>query len=615
MKFLKLGITTKLLLTIIPLVVAPVLITGIVAYSVAEGSVTTLLNQAQINLARQAAERVSGAMRTAKTDLGIISSLPALSGYYYNKFYQLHSEAEINRKQVEKFFLELSRKSRLYYRICFVDRQGRKVVEITQAGPSGSRDALTPPMPLNLLDRKPGQPYISPTIITVNNSHRVMRLAQPIYNVWNNLSGFVLLELDFDELSRRILSLRVGRQGYPFVVDEKSVVRIHPQEQYLDKASDKLDLPSVEELIATMMDQGQGMASYFFGGKKVAAFTRVPDNGWVVAVTLPVGEFTEGVEVIKDRVFLIVVLSASFALGAGVFFSLFFVRPIRKLALATQVVSQGRLPRQIEPVANDELGSLTRSFNQMVRDLRSIQDELLKSEKLVSLGRLATGVAHEIRNPLNAMKVSAEVLRRKKKLGEGTEELLKVIYSEISHLEKFVTDFLSYSRQPPPRYTQVSVNQLLNDILDIPLGKAGNRQVRLDKRFAPGLPTIPMDPFQIERALLNVVTNSIEAMPNGGRLTVSTALASGAPEKGGEQEVRIEFLDTGVGIDAETLRNVFDPFFTTKDYGTGLGLALSEAIISAHGGSIRIESTPGEGSKVIITLPLRQDKANSEEAQ
>ncbi len=601
---MKLGITTKLMLIVIPLVVFPVLATGLMAYQAAEGIVTRLLNQAQINLAREIAERTTQNLQTARTDLGIISVLPAISSYYYNRFYNLFSEAEINRKKVEKFFLEIARKSPLYYRIAYVDPKGREVVNITQARKNAGRGFLRPPLPLKQLSHGNPRANVSSIIALSPGGHRVIRLARPLFDVWKKMSGVVVLELDLDRLSRRILSQRVGRKGYAFVVDNQGVVRVHPEPGYLGKTAVQLGLPSVAKLIRTMLVKRQGMASYRYRGRKIVAYTPIKANGWIVAVTLPVSEFTERVDVIKDRVGWVVLLAVSLALGAGTIFSLRFVRPIKKLAQATTVISEGRLPKQIEPVSKDELGSLTMSFNHMVKNLRRIQEELLKSAKLASLGRLATGVAHEIRNPLNAMKMAAEVLRRKRVGSRESDELVKLIYQEISHLEDFVANFLSYARQPPPRLTKMDVSQFVEDILQTTGPRIAEGGVNLEKRLDPDLPAVMIDPFQMERAVMNIISNALEAMPGGGRLTVSTSLSVALEDGRNGRQVEIQVADSGAGVSRESLRNIFDPFFTTKDQGTGLGLSLTRGIVEAHGGSIGVESTPGRGTTVMIFLPL-----------
>ncbi|MEW5722356.1 MAG: ATP-binding protein [Thermodesulfobacteriota bacterium] len=601
---MRLGITGKWLAVVLPLVVLPCLITGLLGYIAAEGIVTRLLNQAQISLAREIAEQIGRDFTASEADLQLIARLPVLEDYYYNRFYGLDSEAEISRKQVEEFFRDVARKSSLYHRISYLDQEGREV-----AGIEGGRIVETPglvrtmPFPRGLLAVDSPGTYISAVEAAGPDQPRVVRLAHPLFDVWNKLSGAVLLELDIDELSRRILARRVGLQGYAFVVDQTGRVLIHPENRHLGLRPDELEEPSVEVLIRTMLRERQGLDSYYYEGRKIAAFTEVPGRDWIIAVTLPVAEFKAHVLVIKKQVFQIVVAAGSLALVAGIIVSWHFLRPIKNLARATKVIAEGRLPQKVRFESSDELGALTSSFNRMVENLRFVQAELVKSEKLVSLGRLAAGVAHEIRNPLNTIKVALDVLRRRNEDNPNLMEFTGMIAEEVRRVDHFLSDFLSYARQPPLKPAPTNVNEMLEEILASHSTQAEERGVTLHKKLDPTLPPIPLDPFQMERAIINVVANALEAMDRGGRLTVSTKMVAGSGPNRDGAVLKLSISDTGPGLTQEELRNVFDPFYTTKELGTGLGLSLTQSIIESHQGRIQIESSPGQGTLVVITLP------------
>ncbi len=601
---MRLGITGKLLAIVVPLVVLPCLVTGLLGYIASEEIVTRLLNQAQISLAREIAEKINQDFKTCTADLKLISSLPVLKDYYYNKYYRLFSEAEISRKQVEGFFQDLARKSSLYHRISYLEPNGREVVSVRD-GQIVSRSEIRTSLPFikDIHTFSSERPYISDVLAGGPDGPRVVLLAEPLFDVWNQLSGVVLIELDIDELARRILARRVGREGYAFVVDEAGRTQIHPESKYFGLLHSDLNLPSVEELIGTMLRERQGMVPYYYEGQKIAAFTEVPDRGWVIAVTLPVTEFKAHVMVIKKQVFHIVLVAGSLALAAGIFFSWSFLRPIKKLAQATNVITEGGLPRKIRFESRDELGILTHSFNQMVQNLRRVQAELVKSEKLVSLGRLAAGVAHEIRNPLNTMKVALDLLKRKNSDKQEVMEFAEMISEEITRVDHFLSDFLSYSRQPPPKPAMTDVNEMVEEILSVYSQQAEEKGVVFEKALDSTLPLFPLDPFQMERALINVVINALEAMPQGGRLLVETGLKPLPDGRPNGSSIEISVTNSGPGLTPEELQTVFDPFYTTKELGTGLGLPLTQSIIEGHAGSIHIHSKPAEGTTVTITLP------------
>lgn len=247
------------------------------------------------------------------------------------------------------------------------------------------------------------------------------------------------------------------------------------------------------------------------------------------------------------------------------------------------------------------MGALYQTQNRHVARLQAMRERLFQAEKLSSLGKLGAGVAHEIRNPLNAISMAAQRIQRdfppedpNKKA--GFDRITHIVRDEIKRLNGIVEDFLSLSRTNRIDFRQQSMTDVLDRILFLIRDEAQSRGVRIEKRWSNALPMISMDAGKMQQAILNIVRNAMEAISEEGTVTIVC-------EKVWRNWVSIRIWDTGAGIPAGEETRIWNPFYTTKEGGVGLGLAIAHEIIVAHGGEIRIESEEGSGTIVEILLP------------
>jgi signal transduction histidine kinase len=227
-----------------------------------------------------------------------------------------------------------------------------------------------------------------------------------------------------------------------------------------------------------------------------------------------------------------------------------------------------------------------------------VEEQLRRNERLSTLGLLAAEVAHEIRNPLTVMKMLFHSLDLKFPADDPRRRDAEIMSEKMDHLNKIVDHLLGYARSTEPTFELVDVNELLEDVLLLTRQKLHHQKVNLVREFGERLPIIRADRGQIEQACLNLILNAVDAMPEGGKLTVSTT---------GQSEpltvVVLSFTDTGTGMAPEKQKQIFEPFLTTKSQGTGLGLAIVQKIVEAHQGKIEVESAPKKGTTFRVILP------------
>jgi two-component system sensor histidine kinase PilS (NtrC family) len=245
---------------------------------------------------------------------------------------------------------------------------------------------------------------------------------------------------------------------------------------------------------------------------------------------------------------------------------------------------------------------------QDLTEIKRMEEQVRQGDRLAAIGRLAAGLAHEIRNPIGSIRGSVEVLRESLNPQEDDRRLMDIVLRESDRLDAIIRDFLQFSRPPHLVRVPTDVSAMLDEIL-LMLGNQGRAQgtdapaVQLRRDTSEPVVKVEVDPAQMRQALWNLCLNAVEAMPQGGELRVGVRAAT---SERGRPVLEITVEDTGVGIAAAELTQVFEPFFTTKPQGTGLGLAIAHRIVEDHGGEIRVQSEPWRGSRFTISLPLSE---------
>jgi signal transduction histidine kinase len=308
---------------------------------------------------------------------------------------------------------------------------------------------------------------------------------------------------------------------------------------------------------------------------------------------------------------IIIIIFLSFALG---FLFLKFINvPIKKLTETMKKAEEGDFTVRVNVKGRDEMGSLAQNLNVMIEKLQLAKQEaeqyhqelVQRADRMASIGELASGIAHEIRNPLagvqGAIQILAEGFPKEDPRTQVTDEIQKQIYK----LERLVKELLNYAKPVPANYLPTDINQLADKVLSFFITQWGRSEdFKIEKNFFSPLPKTMIDPSSMEQAFLNIILNAQKAMPKGGTFTVSTHAFPQRKDDGKEaRDVQIIFEDTGIGIPPENLPKIFNPFFSTRPDGTGLGLSITKNIVEQNGGKIEVKSQVHGGTKFVITLP------------
>ena len=342
------------------------------------------------------------------------------------------------------------------------------------------------------------------------------------------------------------------------------------------------------------------------------------DRGNKIIGVLTVSHSLKGMDNMISKIKVHSIILAIITIGflstvLALFFLKFINIPMTKLTHTMRKAEEGDLSVRVNIKRKDEMGTLAENLNTMIDKLHLAKEEaeqyhqelIQRADRMASIGELASGIAHEIRNPLAGIQGAIQILANEFPEDDPRRGITDEIQKQIYKLERLVKDLLNYAKPVPTNYLATDMNQLVDKVIIFFTMQRGTPEnVKIEKSFFSPLPKVMVDPNSMEQAFLNIILNAQKAMPGGGTFTISTHALPGRRDDGKEiQEVQIIFGDTGIGIPKENLPKIFNPFFSSRSDGTGLGLSITKNIIEQHGGRIEVESQVNKGTKFIITLP------------
>ncbi len=443
--------------------------------------------------------------------------------------------------------------------------------------------------------------------------------------------GVVKFEVRRDSLTKAIMEIRVGERGHGMLLNTEGTPLICP---VLPPKAHLINDPLMRQLMQTKPGWVVAEDDAHGGHNSIVGFapinftnklseTSLGGNQWYAFVRQDPAETYAPVYALLRTVGLIGFGLVTALATLGFFVGKLIVKPVLLLQEQADAIRQsvrdlasagrfdrarvGTADRRVTVRTGDELESLALAFNQMAEaldeSLKTIRDqehELIRREKLASVGQLLAALAHDIKNPLGVIRSSAQLVLDEHQPETVKREVAQYVIEETDRLTNRINHFLRFARQKPPEIRPIGARVVLEAALQEWRALGRGTPVVEKVHVAPDMPDLMVDPEQIKEALVNLLINAREAMPHGGTLTLS---AAAAPDGAAPAAVDIRVVDTGTGISPEHLKQIFDPFFTTKDYGTGLGLTNVKRLVEDNGGQLAIHSTQGQGTEVVLRLP------------
>jgi signal transduction histidine kinase len=440
--------------------------------------------------------------------------------------------------------------------------------------------------------------------------------------------GVVKLVLRRDNLMKAIMEIRVGEHGHGMLLNTEGtplICPVLPPKAHLinDALMQQLMQPKPGWVIAE--DDAHGGHNSIVGYAPIRFTHRLSRSSlggtqWYAFVRQDPSETYAPVYTLLREVGMIGFGMVIVLASLGFYVGRLIVKPIVLLHEQADAIrrdvsdlaSAGRFDRGLRGTTDrrvairtgDELESLASAFNQMAETLeesfKKIHDqegELLRKEKLASVGQLLAALAHDIKNPLGVVRSSAQLIMDERQPDSVKREVAQYVIDEVDRLTSRINHFLRFAREKPPELRAVWAKVLLDASLQEWRALGKGEPIRVVIEVSPDLPALWVDPDQVKEALVNLLANAREAMPNGGTLRLSAQLVQNI---GGSAMVELRVADSGTGMSGEQLKHVYDPFFTTKEYGTGLGLTNAKRLVENNGGQMMIQSTEGQGTEVVL---------------
>jgi signal transduction histidine kinase len=616
------GITRKIIMLLMISVFLPLLVLSTLFFVFAYKSEKQFVYDVQKEMCNRVAVSISAHLETTFSQIKLFANSLNLSGY---------QRAEINIEAYRLLDQVIE-----FDQITVVDPVGNEISKV-------SRYYTYRPFELeDVADQEAfqiarmGRTRIGQVQVAEHSRFPQVPISVPIHDARDRLTGVLVVDVNVLKIWDYISGYSVGQHRHAYIVDGDGFLIASQDRSSVLQKKDLRHIQSVRRLLDRKSDawEYEGLT----GKRVIGAGALIFPGGWGVIVEVPVKDAYQQLTVLTVFFGTVSVFTLMMAAFSGWRFSFRnIIEPIGMLQKKAQEIARGDFDCQIDLQTNDELGQLAATFNSMAINLKettvsrntllqeidehkkteaekeNLERQMHQAQKLESIGRIAGGVAHDLNNMLSPIIGYAELLMEELEDDPQQQDRLQQIEQAGHRARDLVGHLLAFSRKQTLAYTCLNLNQTL-DRFEKLLRRTIREDIAIAIAPAPDIQTIKGDVGQIEQVIMNLCVNAQDAMPDGGKLTIETAMAdldgryvADHPSAQEGRYIMLAVSDTGVGMDADTKSQIFEPFFSTKgEQGTGLGLATVYGIVKQHGGNIWVYSEPGGGTTFKVYLPVAE---------
>jgi len=569
-------ISTKLIILLISAALIPLVLFGIFSIMASRAATYRSVSEGNLNVAKRAADQI---------ELYVQNGIQILKGIAENVS-RTHLEPWQKETIIKNYVINFEQ----FHEIYITNREGTQVAT-TDLGTKLAERSKDPAV----LTAMRGEVYRSDVYISAQLVPLVT-IAHPII-LLDEVDGAVVGAVDLIEMWNLVDGIRIGEQGFAFVISREGMLIAHGRDDAKPSVI-KRENRRQWEIVETVLSGRSGVFTYKNerGEEVLGVGAPIKSLGWGVVIEQPTKEAYAMASRMTHQLVALIITFVILMSIIGLWGGRQIVGPIRELIRGTRAVSQGDLSQRVELRTKDEFSELGESFNRMTEELLKLQEEIRRNERAITFGKIASGLAHDLKHPIKSIENSSRLLLKMHDDSNYRETFRKTVSREFANINRFLDDLHNLTHPILLKPIPLNIHKTIDEALQGYGPEAERNGVRISREFQGNSLRISADRFAIERVLKNLILNAIEAMPHGGDLLVKT--------KAHGQRFQIEIQDAGCGIPKERLGTIFEDYVTTKRKGLGLGLAISKKIVEDLNGTIEVESEPGRGTTVTLKFPL-----------